>query len=170
MHCLIYVCAEYNKWSLWSSPNLLNLAAFQPILSVIKFIYWGTNMWDTGRVAAVYMQYGFLWMGSPYKADLVSLLILASIICNVRWELKGGIFEWKPEDALVQEWTASFLSKFWFLSSVWGDDFYTGIPDRTLSRNLRKPLKIRHWISSWWMDRNLSLKEAGGNTVWIPIQ
>lgn len=40
------VSAEYNKQSLWSFPNLLNLIAFQKILSGIKFSYWVTNMWD----------------------------------------------------------------------------------------------------------------------------
>lgn len=55
---LMYVSAEYNKKSLWSSPNLLNLIAFQQILSSIKFSYWVTNMWGTGRVTAVYMRCG----------------------------------------------------------------------------------------------------------------
>lgn len=36
---LMYICAEYNKQSLWSSPNLLNLIAYQKILSSIRFSY-----------------------------------------------------------------------------------------------------------------------------------
>lgn len=40
---LMYVCAEYNKKSLGSSSNLLNLIAFQQILSSIKFSYCVTN-------------------------------------------------------------------------------------------------------------------------------
>lgn len=45
------------------------------------------------------------------------------------------------------------------------DQFFWGIPDRTLSRYLRGPLKTRHWMISWWMDRDLSLKETAEDTV-----